>query len=57
MKVLHIYRKKPDKNVRVLAEAWNKGNEVKEIHLYEAPVDYDTLIELVFDSDKVLNWR
>ena len=57
MKILHIYRKNPDETVRVLAEAWNEENEVKEFHLYEAPVDYDALIELVFESDKVLSWK
>ncbi len=57
MKILHIYREKPDETALTLAEAWNEGNEVNEFHLYKQPVDYDKLIELVFDSDKVLNWR
>ncbi len=57
MKILHIYREKPDETALTLAEAWNEGNEVNEFHLYEPPVDYDKLIELVFDCDKVLNWR
>lgn len=56
MKVLHIYKSEPDEKVKTLAAAWKEGNEVVEFHLYQSPVDYERLIDLIFESDKVLSW-
>ncbi|MDY6850722.1 MAG: hypothetical protein SV487_01415 [Thermodesulfobacteriota bacterium] len=56
MKILHIYRTPPDSTVKSLARAWNEGREAAEVHLYLTPVDYGRLIDLIFESDKVLTW-
>jgi len=56
MKVLHIFKTEPDETVKTLAQAWNEGREVTEFHLYQNPVDYDRLIDLIFENEKVLSW-
>ena len=56
MKVLHIYKTEPDEAVQTLARAWNDGNEVTEFHLHQTPVDYERLIDLIFENDNVLSW-
>lgn len=56
MKILHIFKSPPDSAVKSLAQAWNEGCEVAEVHLYLTPVDYDRLVDLIFESDKVLTW-
>lgn len=56
MKVLHILRSKPDEVVKNLIKASSEGNEAQQLELYKEDVDYDTLIELVFEHDKVVCW-
>jgi hypothetical protein len=60
MKVLHIYRTLPDPATRVLAAAWQAGNQGVEVHLAlsegTGPVDYDRLLALILDSDRVVCW-
>lgn len=54
MKILIIYRNPPDEQTRLLASAWETGNDTTHFHLYDAPVDYALLIEEIFNNDKVL---
>ncbi len=56
MKVLHILRSEPDEVVKNLIKASSEGNEAQQFELYKEDVDYDTLIELVFEHDKVICW-
>lgn len=56
MKILHIYRFKPDNVVKSLTKAWTEGNETTEVHLYLDQVNYDRLVELIFQCDKVITW-
>lgn len=56
MKILHILRSEPDEVVKNLIKASSEGNEAQQFELYEEDVDYDTLIELVFEHDKVVCW-
>ena len=56
MKILHILRSEPDEVVKTLIKASSEGLEAKQFELYREDVDYDTLIELVFEYDKVICW-
>ncbi len=61
MKILYLYRFKPveseaQKAIEKLAEALRKDNEVKEFRLYEENPDYDKLVEMIWEADKVISW-
>ncbi|MBU2546907.1 MAG: hypothetical protein KKB20_00725 [Proteobacteria bacterium] len=56
MKVLHIFRSDPDETVRLLSSRWNDGTETTEFCLDQPPVDYDRLVTLIFENDRVLCW-
>ena len=55
MKVLHIFRSEPDENVKELMKPFSDQDE-KKITLYEPNVDWDTLVDDIFSSDKVISW-
>ena len=56
MTVLHIFRSAPDEVVRTLAQAQAPDAAVIAVRLDEAPVDYDRLVDLIFQSDRVYCW-
>jgi hypothetical protein len=56
MKIVHIFRSQPAPEVEKLANILSEGQEAVRFPLYEAPVDYDRLIELIFSNDKVISW-
>ncbi len=59
MKVLHVFRSRPSEDVLRLAEALNEGaEEVLEFKLYEAESDedFDELIRLLFEAERVISW-
>jgi len=56
MKVLHVLKSEPDEILQKLMEPVSEGNEVQQFELYDGDVDYDKLIELVFDHDKIICW-
>jgi hypothetical protein len=53
--MLHIFRSKPDEQVRELIRAVSSG-ETREIALYEELVDYDQLLDDIFSHDQVICW-
>jgi cobalamin biosynthesis protein CobT len=56
MKVLHVFKSVPDETINKLKSAFAQRDEVQEFDMYKGDVDYDELIELVFDNDKVICW-
>lgn len=56
MKILHIMKSEPDEVVKTLIKASSEGSEAQQLELYKEDIDYDTLIELVFEHDKVICW-
>lgn len=56
MKVLHLLKSEPDETIKTLMGSFAEGNEVQEFEMYKGDVDYDKLIALVFESDKVISW-
>jgi len=56
MKRLHILRSEPGKLVRLLIEKLPRGPDDRQIPLYQGPVDYDRLVQEIFQSDRVICW-
>ncbi|HEY6004634.1 MAG TPA: hypothetical protein VIV57_17300 [Anaeromyxobacter sp.] len=56
MKVLHVLRSEPDEITRGLIDGMSRGGGGKEVALYEGRVDYDRLVQDIFQSDKVICW-
>jgi hypothetical protein len=56
MKLLHIYKSEPDAISKTLGDILSEGNQVTEFRLYEGQPDYERLIDLIFEHDKVISW-
>jgi len=56
MQILYIYKSPPDEVTSVLATAMREMGEVKEFHLYRPEADYEALVDLIFQSEKVFCW-
>lgn len=56
MKVLHVLKSEPDEIIKSMMETLSEGNEVQQFEMYKGDVDYDKLVELVFEHDKVICW-
>jgi len=56
MKILHVLKSEPDEIIKGLKQPSSEGNEVKEFEMYQENVDYDELVKLVFENDKVVCW-
>ncbi|MBE9571613.1 MAG: hypothetical protein IMF11_13375 [Proteobacteria bacterium] len=56
MKTLHIFKTEPDEETKILAELMSEGEESKQFELYKGDANYEQLIDLVFEHDKVVTW-
>ncbi|MFH7326213.1 hypothetical protein [Desulfurivibrio sp. C05AmB] len=56
MKILHVYRSEPEADTNKLVEIVSEGREASEFKLYEGNVDYDKLVDMVFEADKTVCW-
>ncbi|MCD6254928.1 MAG: hypothetical protein LWW78_05900 [Deltaproteobacteria bacterium] len=56
MKILHIFKTEPNDEVKKLVEIMSEGEEAKTFELYKENVNYEELIDLVFECDKVISW-
>ena len=56
MKILNILKTEPDDVTKVLMDAVSKGEESTLFKLYEEDPDYGRLLDLVFESDRVVSW-
>jgi len=59
-KILHLLKTKPDDMQRTLMDNLSKGSPNLEIPLYEENgdenIDYDEIIDLIFEYDQVIAW-
>lgn len=55
MDVLQIFRTEPTENVQTLSQAFEEF-ETKEVALYKKDPDYETLVDDIFNADKVISW-
>ena len=56
MKILHLHKSKPDEVIKKLMAPLLKGSKVQQFELYNEDVDYDKLVKLVFEHEKVICW-
>jgi hypothetical protein len=56
MKILHIMRTQPDDMVTLFIKKTSQGQDASSFPLYQEPVDYDRLVQEIFDSDRVFSW-
>ncbi|MGD8984798.1 MAG: hypothetical protein PVI53_12275 [Desulfobacteraceae bacterium] len=56
MKLLHILKSDPDENTRTFIEILSEGEGATEFSLYEEAADYEMLIDMIFEHDKVITW-
>lgn len=56
MKLLLILKSEPDEISRKLIRPFLERNDVTQLEIYKADVDYDELVRAVFDHDKVICW-
>ena len=56
MRLLHILKSEPEDNTQTLMEILSKGEETTIFPLYEEEPDYEKLIDLIFEHDKVISW-
>ena len=59
MKILHIVKKEPDHITDVLISAMGAPDEKEGMtifRLYNEQIDYEKLIDLIFEHDSVISW-
>ena len=56
MKILHILRSETDDITRMFIREVSQGEESIEVSLYQEDVDYDQLVNDIFESDLVISW-
>ncbi len=56
MKILNVFKSEPDAVIKKLMEPLSKGKKARQFNMYQGDVDYDKLVELVFENDKVICW-
>jgi hypothetical protein len=56
MKLLHILKSEPDENARTMMDILSEGEEATEFSLYEEAADYEKLIDMIFEHDRVIAW-
>jgi hypothetical protein len=56
MKTLHIFRSKPDEEVRELIRGMAVGTQGKELRLYENRGDYGHVLQEILAHDQIVSW-
>jgi hypothetical protein len=56
MKILYIVKSEPSGLVKTLIDNHSKGNDVKVINLSKKEAAYETIIDEIAASDKVISW-
>ena len=56
MKLLHVLRSEPNDEVRKLMRILSDETESAKFELYKKAVNYEKLIDLVFEHDRVVTW-
>lgn len=56
MKLLNVYRSKPNDDTQKLAAIVSEGRDVKNFNLYDENPDYSKLVDMVFDADQTICW-
>ncbi|MFH1153307.1 MAG: hypothetical protein V1793_05780 [Pseudomonadota bacterium] len=55
MQILHILRSHPNEDVLALMKSFSEMDG-KTVALFEGDIDWDTLVDEIFASEKVISW-
>lgn len=56
MKILNVYRSKPDETTNKLVEIVTRDRESDSFDLNVDSPDYDQLVDKIMDADKTICW-
>ncbi len=56
MKVLHLFRSGPDETAERIIDGHKAENDVKVVDLTRGVISYESLVEDIFNYDKVISW-
>ncbi|UCF82461.1 MAG: hypothetical protein JSV50_14855 [Desulfobacteraceae bacterium] len=58
MKILHILKTEPDNNTKNLMNTLgeSRGKETTVFALFDERADYEKLIDLIFEHEKIFSW-
>lgn len=56
MTILHILKSEPDETVEQFTVVMGMEETTAVVMLYDEPVDWETLVDKIFESDKVICW-
>lgn len=56
MKVLHLLKSGPDETANRIIDVHKGGNYVKVVDLTKEDISYESLVEDIFDYDRVISW-
>ena len=56
MKILHIYRSKPDETIARIVKTTTNGDESKIAEIYKEDIDWYGLVDDIFHHEKVICW-
>ena len=56
MKTLHLLISKPSPPTEKLIRLMSQGEKAEEIHLYKSDSNYEKLVDLIFEYDRVISW-
>ncbi len=56
MKLLHILKSERNNNLKTLMDILSEGEESSVFNLYDDQPDYEKLIDMIFEHDKVISW-
>ena len=56
MKILHTPKSEPDEATKLLMEILSEGEESTVFPLHDEDPDYEKLIDLIFQNDRVISW-
>ena len=56
MKILYLLKTEPDKDTRTLMEVLSEEGEITIFPLYDEHADYEKLLDMIFQHDRVISW-
>lgn len=56
MKVLHLFKSKPDQLVLDIMEKSCQNTECKSVELFASDINWEVVVDEIFKHDKVICW-
>ncbi len=56
MKLLHILKTTPDDMTKTLMDIISEKNDTSVFNLYREDADYENLVDMIFEHDRVISW-